>query len=111
MQTPDSNEELGRQFRELSVRLSYSPHSLIKLTEEAAEYSRRSVVPNFPPFPELVAELNLAELDLEAWPDWARGLIPADGRVEKIRWPDGKEIIRLLSSRGLVLAAVSPDMF
>lgn len=106
MNAPTSDHALGQRVRELAASLGYSPEALLQLAA-AADYSRRSVRPNFGPQPELVAEVDLTEEDFTSWPVWSAPLISSGCRLDELQWPDGIKTVRLLSRRGLVLAATS----
>jgi hypothetical protein len=105
MNSPQSDQELGNVFRSTAESLGYSPDVLLRLAEAAAYFSRWAVMPNFGPCPQIENEEIISPEHLAAWPEWTTKLIPPGSSVENMIWPDGTTTIRLLSPRGLVLAA------
>lgn len=105
MNSPDNDSELGMFFRKKAAELGQSPLTLLKMAEAAALWHKWSVMPNFPPFPKEVESLVLSEVHLADWPEWSASLITPGCRIERLTWPNGTVSVRLLSPRGLVLAA------
>lgn len=105
MNSPTSDAELAEVLRRAASACHLSPMALLKLGEAAAEHQRWACIPNFPPFPEVTNEETLTEDHLAAWPDWSRDLVGPGARLAALVWPDGTRTVRLLSPRGLVLAA------
>lgn len=105
MNSPSTDEDLGRIVREIAASFNYSPGALLQLAREVAERERWSVLPNCGPQPALINEKNLEESDLEGWPEWINPLIGPGCRLEHLKWPDGTVTLRILSPRGRVLTA------
>ena len=75
MTTPQSDEELGRLFRAKADSLGCSPAVLMGLAEAIATFQTWSVMPNFPPFPNIDLEEILGPEHLAAWPEWTAKVI------------------------------------
>src|ERR1044071_8493361 len=105
MNSPQSDEELGRIFRGKAESLGYSPAVLMGFAEAAAHFQRWGVMPKSPPWPRVEQQETLGSEHLAAWPEWTAKLIPPGSSIEGMTWPDGTLTIRLLCPRGRVLAA------
>ncbi len=105
MTSPQSDQELGKIFRSKAASLGYSSDALLQLAEASANFQRWTIMPNFLPWPSIELEETLGTEHLAAWPAWTAKLISPGCRIESMTWPDGTTTTRLLSSRGLVLAA------
>jgi len=89
----------------MAASLGWSPDALLKIAEAAADVHRWSVMPSFTPFPQILDEAMIESEQLEGWPEWSARLIPPGCRMDRLIWPDTTSTTRLLSPRGLVLAA------
>ena len=104
MNSPTTDSELALALRKKAAELGYTPLALLSLAEAAADVNRWSVMPNFPPFPQVTDEFVILDEQLCQWPEWSAALIPPGSRMERLNWPDGTNTLRLVSPRGLVLA-------
>jgi hypothetical protein len=105
MNTPISDEDLGKKVREMAAACECTPDIFLELAKSAAEHQRWSVMPNIGPYPEVINEKELEESDLAEWPEWISPLIRPGCRLENLEWPDGTISLRILSPRGRVVAA------
>ncbi len=105
MNSPQSDEELGRAFRRVAASLGWSPNALLKSAEPSAYRHRWSVMPNSAPFHHVLNETIIKSEHLERWQEWSDKLIPPGCRIDRLIWPDTTSTTRLLSPKGLVLAA------
>lgn len=105
MNSSSSDTELGRIFRTKAATLGYSPEALLTMAEAWADWTRWAVPQNFGPFPDTIIEEPIGPDHLQAWPEWSTKFISIGCKLERLEWPDGRVTTRLLSPRGLVLAA------
>lgn len=105
MNSSTSDTELGQTLRAKAFGLDCTPDALLAHAEAVADFQRWSIIPNFAPFPQITAEHTIGPEHLEGWPDWGVELISPDCKIQRLEWPGGTITTRLLSPRGLVLAA------
>lgn len=105
MDSPTSDLILGQQCRAAAAAAGCSPAAFLKNAQESLAWQRLIVTPNFPPFPAVEQELTLGPEHLAEWPEWTADLVAPESRIERLRWPDGTVVTRLLTRRALVLGA------
>jgi len=105
MNTPTSDEELGRIFRARAKSIGYSPMSLLSVAEAYVRHQNWSIMPTFPPRPSIELEEELTTEHLVAWPDWTAKLISPGCKMQQMVWHEGTITTRLVSRQWFVLAA------
>lgn len=105
MDSPTSDLALGQLLRAAAAASACSPSVFIKNAQESLAHQRLIVMPNFPPFPAIEEEFTLGPEHLADWPEWTADLIAPESRLERLRWPEGTVVTRLLNRRALVLGA------
>ena len=71
MNSPTTDSELALALRKKAAELGYTPLALLSLAEAAADVNRWSVMPNFPPFPQVTDEFVILDEQLCQWPEWS----------------------------------------
>jgi len=102
---PTNDREILAAVKAACSEFNYSPAAFISAARGALEWSRTAVIPNSGPHPTLIDEAEISQEILAGWPEWVQELVPAGSRWERLHWPDGSTIIRLVNPRALVLAA------
>lgn len=105
MDIPTSDLALGQQLRAAAAAVGCSPSAFISHAQESLARQRLIQTAAFPPFPTVEEELTLGPEHLAEWPEWTAELIGPESRLERLRWPDGTVVTRLLTRRALVLGA------
>lgn len=105
MDSPILDLALGQQLRAAAAAVGYSPAAFISHAQESLARQRLIQTPHAPPFPDVEEELTLGLEHLTEWPGWTTELIGPECRLERLRWPDGTVVTRLLDRRALVMGA------
>ena len=105
MDSLTSDLALGQQLRAAAAAVGCSPSAFISHAQESLSRQRLIQTPQFPPFPAVEAELTIGQEHLAEWPEWTAELIGPESRLERLRWPEGTVVTRILNRRALVLGA------
>jgi cation transport regulator ChaC len=101
----DNDTRLLTELKATAAKLNYSPEALIVLGAAAVQHQQTSIMPNFPPFPQISDEAVIDTEILAVWPDWVEKLIPAGSKWQRLEWPNGGVTIRLIDTQRAVVAA------
>ena len=101
---PDS--KLLSDLKNISRRWNVSPESALLMLDECLELHHLMITPFYGPPATYIEEQRLSGNEFEGLPDWVLELIPADARLDRYCFEDGREIAKLRTARGEVLLAV-----
>ena len=100
-----NDDELATKLKTVAKKWNYSPEAALSLLDAALQQNAIMVTPNFGPYPKLAEEYILPNRLFLGLPAWTEELIPANAKIEKYIFPDGRAVAKLITDRGLVLLA------
>ena len=102
-----TDSEIIDAVRKAAAQCNMSPSALISLGQAQANWKKDVWINAMDrPYPNSGDEAEIAQEIIDSWPEWVQTLIPVGTKFERLNWPDGSFAVRLINSRGLVLAGV-----